>query len=215
MNRFERVLTGILSILLLAVAALALLLWQRGGIGSPPPLPTVNAAVAPTPDIVRSTALLAFSSAQAEARAWQPDARLVSATATWTQGASREDLLSGMATWDFTFESPGAGTVAILTVIEGDARLINERPASQTISVQDVSGWRVDSPAAVARAMQEGGEAFLNRAGVTTLTASLSTARTEDRIEWLVSLISKYTGDAFTVRIDATSGDVIAADDLS
>lgn len=210
MNKLERILATFLGILLLTVVTLALLLWQRPGIGAPPPLPVVDAAVAPTPAIERSTALLAHSSAQVEALAWQPDARLVQAEATWTQGASDEDLLNGKATWNFTFDSPAAGAFVIISVIENEARLIAENSSTQEISVREVSGWQIDSPEAVARMMQEGGEAFLRNAGTTTMTASLSTARAEDRIEWFVSLISMYTGDSFNARIDATSGDVVA-----
>lgn len=212
MSKAERLLAALLGILLLAVVILALLLWQRPGIGAPPSLPVVDAPVAPTPSIERNTALLAYSSAQTEALAWQPDARLVQAEATWTQGASGEDLLNGKATWNFTFDSPSAGAFVIISVIDDEARLIAENSSAQAINVHEVSGWQVDSPQAVARMMQEGGEAFLRNAGVTTMTASLSTARAEDKIEWFVSLISMYTGNSFNARIDATSGDIIAVE---
>lgn len=210
MSKLERLLAALLSILLLAVVILALLLWQRPGFGAPPPLSVVDAPAEPTPSIERSTALLAFSSAQAEALAWQPDARLIQASATWSQGASSDDLLKGTATWDFTFDSPAAGAAVIISVIENEARIIIERQVTQELNVRDVSGWQVDSPQAVALMMQAGGEVFLRGAGATTMTASLSTAGTEGRVEWFVSLISMYTAGSFNARIDATSGDIIA-----
>ena len=215
MNRLERILAGTLGILLITVVALALLFWLRPGIGAPPPLPTVDAPVAPTPGLARSTALLAFSSARTAAQSWQPDAQLVQAAATWTQGASREELLSGMATWDFTFISPAAGAMAVISVIEDEARIVAERSVAQEPVMQDVSGWQVDSPDAIARMMQEGGEAFLRGAGTTTMTASLSTATEHGQIEWFVSLISKYRGDSFTARLNADSGEIIAVENGS
>lgn len=212
MSRLEWFLTGLLGLLLVVVLVMGLLLWlQPGmGIGTAPPLPTVDAPVAPTPSLPRDTALLAFTTAQTEARTWQSDAALVQASATWTQGAPREDLLSGMATWDFTFISPSAGAVAVFSVVDEDAQLIAENELQREVTVQDVSSWRLDSPQAIARVMEEGGEAFLGGAGTSTMTASLHTGRHPDKIEWFISLISKYSGESFTARIDATSGDVLA-----
>lgn len=215
MSRLEWILTGVLGLLLVVVLVMGLLLWLRPGIGTAPPLPTVDAPVAATPSLVRNTALLAFSSAQAEAQAWQPDAQLVQASATWTQGAGREDLLSGRATWDFTFISPSADATAVFSVIEDEPQLIAENDLQRDVAVQDVSGWRLDSPDAIARVMEEGGEAFLRGAGTTTMKASLDTARHPDKIEWFISLISKYSGNSFTARIDATSGDVLAIETSS
>lgn len=215
MNRFERILTAFLAILLIAVLALGALVWLRPGIGMAPPLPDLTAPVAPTPSLARNTALLAFSAARAEAQSWQPDAQLVQAAATWTQGASREDLVKGTATWDFTFYSPAAGAVAVISVIEDEPRLITERAVSQALTLPDISGWRLDSPDAVARALQQGGEDFMRSAGATTMTASLSTARTEGKIEWFISLISKYSGDSFTMRLDASNGELLAVESSS
>lgn len=212
MTKLEWILTGTLGVLVVIVGALALLLWQRPGIGAAPPLPVVDAPVAPTPALARSTALLAFSTARAAAQAWQPDAQLAHAAATWTQGARKEDLLTGMATWDFTFVSPAAGALTVVSVIEDEAKLIAERSIAEAPALQDVSGWRIDSPRAVAQLMEAGGEAFLLGSGTTTMTASLSTAQENGQIEWFISLISKYTGDSFTVRLNATSGDLIAVE---
>lgn len=207
MSRLEWILAAILSILLIAVVGLGLALWLRPGIGTAPPLPTVDAPVASTPGIARNTAILSYSIARAAARDWQPDARLARASATWTQGASREELLSGRATWDFTFFSTGAGTMAIISVIEEEAVLITEQAVDQEPALADVSGWQVDSPDAVTRLMQEGGEAFLRGAGVTTLTATLNAARENGQIEWFLSLIPEYSGESLTMRINASNGE--------
>lgn len=216
MSRLEWILTGLLGLLLVVVLAMGLLLWlQPGiGIGAAPPLPTVevDAPVAPTPDLPRDTALLAFTTAQVKAQSWQSDAVLVQASATWTQGAPRDDLLNGMATWDFTFMSPSAGAVAIFSVVDEEVKLIAENDLQQELTLQDVSGWRLDSPQAIARMMEEGGASFLGGAGTSTMTASLHTGRHPDKIEWFISLISKYSGESFTARIDATSGDVLAVE---
>ncbi len=215
MSRLERFLIGLLGVLLIAVLILGVLLWLSPGIGAAPALPVANVPVAPTPSFARNTALAAFDKARQEAGRWQADAQLVQTSATWTQGAAIEDLSKGVATWDFTFFSPAAASLAVITVIEDDARIMTERSAAQTIVTQDVGQWRLDSPEAVARTLQEGGEAFLRSAGVSTMTASLSTAGSEGHIEWFVSLLSKQTGESFTVRLDASNGDILAVESTS
>ncbi len=147
---------------------MGLLLWLRPGIGTAPPLPTVDAPVAPTPSLARNTALLAFSSAEAEARAWQPDARLVQASATWTQGAGREDLLSGRASWDFTFISPSAGATAVFSVIEDEPQLIAENDLQREVAVQASRAPRprVAVPRTARRAARVRQAAVSRRAGI-------------------------------------------------
>lgn len=209
MNRLEWVLAGLLGLLLITVVGLGLMLWLRPDIGTVP-LPAVDAVdapLAPTPGISRNTAMLSFSVAQATAREWQRDARLARASAVWAQGASREDMLNGRATWDFTFLSPEAGSMALISVVEDQAKFMSEQTANQVPALADVSGWQVDSPDAVARVMEEGGEAFLRSAGASTMTATLNTAAENGRIEWFISLISKYSGESFTMRINASSGE--------
>jgi hypothetical protein len=67
----------------------------------------------------------------------------------------------------------------------------------------------LDSPDAVKQFLEEQGESFMASAGVTTLTMMLSTDNQNDRIEWLVSLYATQTGGSLTMRIDATSGEIL------
>jgi hypothetical protein len=156
--------------------------------------------------------MLAYNAARDQATSWESDAQLVQASATWPQGASLEEMLAGMAIWDFTFLSPSSGAAAIISVTEDEARVIGERSVPQELALQDVSGWQVDSPDAIARLMQEGGETFLRDAGATTMTASLSLTTERGHIEWFVSLISRYRGDSFSVRVNASNGEVTAVE---
>lgn len=211
MSKLEWILSGILGLLLITIVGFSLLLSQRPGIGASIAVNDVSGASELM--IERNTALLAFSSAQAAALDWHPDARLVEANATWGQEADRQQLSSGKGDWTFTFESPSSEAVAIFSVLDNEARLLTEYASTQQIELLDVTGWQVDSPEAVARMLEEGGDTFMRTAGTTTMTASLTTASQDGRIVWFISLIAMDSGDAFSIRMDATSGETINIED--
>lgn len=218
MNRLEWIL-GILLVLLLAVVAvLSLLFWfrpQETRQAGPPNSATVIAArageIAPTPIFEGRTAKVAYAAAQQTAVSWQSDALLLSASATWPQGATVPELANGASTWGFTFYSPGSNQLATISVVENEATLVSTAAATESQSPLLVTGWNVDSQEAVRALLQEGGETFMREAGVTVLTMNLLADNQQgaNRIEWLVALIGTQNGRALTMRIDATSGDVI------
>jgi hypothetical protein len=216
MSRLEWVLGIALVVLLGIVIVLSLLFWfqpEAPSVSLSPNSATIIAAgaddIAPTSTFTGQTARVAFASAQTIATAWRDDAALLSATATWPQGRQTQELLGGETTWGFTFYSPGAGALALISVIEGQATLISETASKAPSRPLDVAGWQLDSPDAVKQFLEEQGESFMASAGVTTLTMMLSTDNQNDRIEWLVSLYATQTGGSLTMRIDATSGEIL------
>jgi hypothetical protein len=58
----------------------------------------------------------------------------------------------------------------------------------------------------------QGGAEFMTSNGVTTLTMMLSTGNENGRIEWLVSLFGDQTLNSLTMRIDATTGEILEND---
>jgi hypothetical protein len=57
--------------------------------------------------------------------------------------------------------------------------------------------------------LNEGGATFVNDEGPTTLIMTLTTANPSGRIEWFTSLFAAQSGNSFTMRLDATSAEVL------
>lgn len=221
MNRLEWILGIVLVVLLIAAAGLAVMLWLRPQQQTAPPgtHPEVAAYVndvAPLPSTSGQTAKMAFVAAQEKTKEWQPDAILISTTATWPQGAKPDYVEQGTSDWAFTFHSPSAVSNATVTVVNGQTTLIPGN-SNDKLQLLESSSWRVDSPDAVAKVLAEGGKDFMDKEGITILSMTLVTndPYKNGRLEWLASVFGTQTGNSYTMRIDAASGDVIEIQDTS
>lgn len=214
MNRLEWILGILLVVLLGVVAVLAVMFWIRPD-ASGPPANSATAiaqranAIAPTPPFAGQTAKVAYAAALQKAQEWHDDAILVNASATWPQGTSQQDLLAGTTTWGFSFYSPQAASLATISVVDNQASLVSETAHQQPAPPLEASGWNLDSRDAIQQFLSEGGVNFIGNNGITTLTAMLSLDNPNNRIEWLLSLFATQTERSFTMRIDATSGEVL------
>lgn len=217
MNRLEWGLGIVLVILLIVVAVFSVLLWfnpnSAAQVAGTPSSATVVAArgnqIAPTPIFAGQTARVAFVAAQSTATTWQSDATLLNASATWPQGANATDLLTGETTWSFTFYSPQAGQTALISVVENEAELLSTSDYQPTSAVLNAAGWQLDSKDVIEQFLNQGGEQFISSNGVTTLTTMLTTNNEANRIEWFISLFGDQTGASMSMRIDATSGEIL------
>ncbi len=215
MNRLEWILGIVLVVLLIAVAVVSLLFWfgprQTATVQTQDPLLEQALKIEPTSVYEGNTAKVAYAAAQNEAQVWQADAELLNASATWPQGASAQQMLDGETSWGFTFYSPSAQEVAVISVVEDEAALISTGPHTQKNPVLNVSGWNLDSQEVIRSLLEAGGNDFINQEQVTTLTTALFTDDQEQngRMEWQASLISLANGRALTLRIDATSGEIL------
>lgn len=221
MNRLEWILGIVLIVLLIAVAGLAVILWLRPQQQTSPPgtHPEVAAYVndvAPLPNTSGQTAKMAFVAAQEKTKEWQPDAILISTTATWPQGAKPDYVKQGTSDWAFTFHSPSTVSNATVTVVNGQTTLIPGN-SNDKLQLLESSSWRVDSPDAVAKVLSEGGKDFMDKEGITILSMTLVTNDPNEngRLEWFASVFGTQTGNSYTMRIDAASGDVIEIQDTS
>ncbi|WP_420630387.1 hypothetical protein [Candidatus Leptofilum sp.] len=220
MNRLEWILGIILVVLLVVVAVLSLTFWFRND-RTAVPAPSFNSAttiaqraddIAPTPEYDGRSAIIAYAAAQETALAWQPDAQILTAQATWPQGATAQQLREGETSWGFTFYSPSAQKIAVFSVVEDNVALVSEGDHQQTEPLLSASGWNLDSDEAIKAFLAGGGNRFLNEGGVATLTMALMASDIEEngRLEWQISLFSLQTGQAFTMRLDATSGEILS-----
>ena len=121
------------------------------------------------------------------------------------------ELRQGETTWGFTFYSAQAQQIAILSVVEDTAVVVSEGPHQQENPVLSATGWNVDSKEAIETLLANGGYSFLENSGVATLTMALFADDQEKngRMEWQLSLFSLQSNQALTVRLDATSGEVL------
>lgn len=194
--------------LLIVVAGLAISLWIRPN--AAPGLTAQTAVIAPTPVYEGQTAMVAAIVAKEKAQTWQPDAVLYRASATWLQSNDIEALNSGASAWDFTFYSPAARTIASTSVADNVPNAIVAGQNEVALNPLDiVGGWKIDSAEAVRILMEQGGREFAAREGVTAMVMTMTTDNGNGRLEWLVGLFSPQNDNSLTVRLDATSGDVI------
>ncbi|MEZ4589965.1 MAG: hypothetical protein R3D55_02285 [Chloroflexota bacterium] len=220
MNRLEWILGIILVVLLLVVGALSLTFWFRNDRTAVSP-PVANSAttiaqraddIAPTPAYDGRSAITAYAQARNAAINWQPDAQIVTAQATWPQGATAEQIRQGQESWGFTFYSPAAQKIGVFSVVEDEAQFVSEGDHEAAEPLLSASGWNLDSDEAIGTFLAGGGGRFLNEGGVATLTMALLANDVEGngRLEWQISLFSLQTGNAFTMRLDATSGEILS-----
>ncbi len=203
MNRFEWILGGLLVVLLVIVGGLAFMLWYR------PAAPEM--VIQPAEALLEGgqTALSALAAASNQAKVWQPDAQLLTATATWSAQDGRS-YSSGAASWAFTYYSPGETAVAQISVVENTPSPPLVSQADIPLTPMDISGgWKIDSPQAVTQIMENGGADFLSNKSSTSISLSLNTVGGNGRMEWLVSLFDEQSEDFIAMRLDATSGEVL------
>lgn len=221
MNRLEWILGIILVLLLVVVGALSLTFWFRND-RTAVSAPASNSAaiiadraddIAPTPTFDGRSAIVAYAAAQNTAVAWQPDAQLFNAQATWPQGSTADELRQGKTSWGFTFYSPAAQQIAIFSVVEDAVSLVSQGEHVQTDPLLQASGWNLDSQDAIDIFLANGGSAFMAEAGVSTLTMALMASDGEEngRLEWQMTLFSHQSGQVFTLQVDATSGEILSS----
>ncbi len=142
------------------------------------------------------------------ATAWQGDARLVSASADWL-GPTAENLEDQEAPWSFNFYSPEARKVYAVVVSEGQARGVRASQVPRDLNPAPVEGWQIDSPAALATWLANGGRDFLARYPQAQVSAQLRFPSDSPNPLWTVRGLDEQSSAHFMVKIDATSGTII------
>jgi hypothetical protein len=157
------------------------------------------------PDIPQSARSLYLRADQA-ARSWQADARLVSATASWS--FAQVDDLSGAVDWTFQFYSPETHQLYVVSVGEELVAPITDMLSPYELPVVSIEDWRVDSHQALGTWLTEGGAAFLKGSSVVDVSASLRHSQ-QQRLEWSVVGVVRDSQTFHLVRVDASSGQVV------
>ena len=142
------------------------------------------------------------------ATAWQSDARLVSASADWP-GPTAETLEDQEVPWSFNFYSPAARKVYAIAVSGGQARGVRESWVPRDLNPATVGGWQIDSPAALATWLANGGSDFLTRYPQAEVSAQLRFPSDSPTPLWTVWGADEQSSAHFAVKVDAASGAIV------
>jgi hypothetical protein len=168
-----------------------------------------SAAPRPTPSRPVRTAQEAYPPAVEVARAWQPDARLSHASGAWGSGVSPQELLEGETTWGFHFISAGARQFCVVSVVGGQAWVIESGRIPRVPILLEVADWHVDSPQALSIFFDHGGRDFLAAHADADVHLRLLTRVENETLLWLAVGLSASDGLAHTVPVDAVTGAVV------
>jgi hypothetical protein len=168
-----------------------------------------SAVPRPTHSQPARTTQQAYPLAVEVARAWQPDARLSHASGAWGSGVSPQELLEGETTWGFHFISAGARQFCVVSVVGGQARVIESGSIPRAPILLEVADWHVDSPQALSIFLDHGGRDFLAAHADADVHLRLLTSVENGTLLWLAVGLSASDGLAHTVPVDAVTGAVV------
>lgn len=155
------------------------------------------------------TAKEAYPVALEVAQAWQADAQLVSATASW-RDLTAEQLLEEDASWGFTFFAPQARQIRIVSVTGQGAEGVESIDVPPTVRIADVALWEVDSPQVLRLFLDHGARDFLTQHPGATVTLRLGPEEGGERVVWLAFGIYSADRSTMTLQVDASTGEVIS-----
>jgi hypothetical protein len=169
--------------------------------GQPGPQPTH------TVTFVQITGLGQYAPAQAAAQEWAADAQLVSANATWPRVISKEQV-GEPAVWTYRFYSPAKARLFFVTVDPAGQVQTIEHVAPVTLPPATIAAdnWLVDSPAALALWLDNGGAKMLGSNPGLELLIQLRSVTNNPNPVWLVAGLNNQSEEVYTVIIDASQG---------
>jgi hypothetical protein len=197
MTRTEWLLGGILAMLLLAAAALAVNhYWQ------PTTAMAGLPAATPRPQL---SAQRAYAAAEPVARHWAIDANLIFANTTWEPGG---EWRHGESDWTFTFYSAAKSATALVAVTGESGRLISKRETDQAWPATDLQQWQVDSPAFMEQFLSTDGAALLEdeTAAQTNLFLTL---RAVEPMTWEALALDEASERGFSLHASARNGQIL------
>lgn len=205
-------LSGVLSLACVSVlAVIFLVLGYHPATGS---LPQTASQPGPQPThtvtFAKITGLGQYSLAQAAAQSWAADAQLVSANATWPKVISK-DQVGEPTIWTYRFYSPAKARFFFVTVDPAGQLQTIEHVAPVTLPPTTIAAdnWLIDSPAALALWLDNGGAKMLGGNPGLELLIQLRGQGDNPNPVWLVAGLNNQTEEVHTVIIDANQGVVI------
>lgn len=174
---------------------------QAAAVTPPGPQPTH------TVSFVQVTGLSQYTLVNAAAQSWAGDAQLISANATWPKVISREQV-GEPTTWTYRFYSPAKARLFFALVSpEGEIETIEHVvPVTLPPTPIETDGWLIDSPAALAIWLDNGGAKVLGSNPGLEMVIQLRRVANNPNPVWLVAGLNNQTEQIHTVSIDANQG---------
>src|SRR5574341_561286 len=198
------VLIGIILLVvgLIAVCAIAVILF----LSSQPPQPQAQAPAGAPPDLAVPTAREAYPPAVELIRQEDAGAELASAAGAWTPVIASGNLENGRTGWTFHFYLPATNRMAWVTVGRDlSARVVKIEDWETPPALLDDQSWRVDSPQAVAEALDTC-RPTLDANANAEVEARLSLAAANRALIWEIHVSAPDNDNANCgVRVDATT----------
>jgi hypothetical protein len=151
------------------------------------------------------TARNLYGQAQGAALAWQPDAALVSAAATWPFAGL--DDFSRPVDWTYQFYSPATGRISVINVGHEGVTPVRETLSPYRLPTIDVNQWRVDSHTALNVWLNRGGGPFLKSQAVVDVSIRLSRPAddaADGAAVWTIVGVDESGQDTYTERVSGS-----------
>ena len=209
MKRTDWIIAGFLAVLILAVLGGFLIFWlqsqaQANALATGGEVSYERGSVT----VAGITADDAFQIANASAIQWQPDAQLITASATIVRFDKLEDIYSGRTNWNIVYYSFSTSSVATFAVTQAGATLLSDKAVDFVPRTIDQSVITLNSGQAMSLAMANGGDTLF--VGDAQRVAHLRLERKEEgRTEWQIAIENETAGLNGIFRIDAATGELI------
>ena len=151
---------------------------------------------------------VAHEKAQTWAGGWQSDAQLVGAVTRW-QLTGGDCLTPYRPSWSFSFYSPAAGQVQMITVDSGGVHPIRRVSVSKAPAPVEAD-WSLDCGDLLFTFMAYGGDEFIREHAHVNLHFRLS-GQDAGRPIWHLSAIAPEARRSFVIGVDALSRQVVPA----
>jgi len=149
------------------------------------------------------TARTAYDVARPAVLRWAEDSRLVGLSGTWD---SATNYLNGEGDWSLLFYSPSQSSVALVSVVEGSAAVVDTHGVMQQPQLQMIELWRLDSPEVIKLLKRNGGDEFLRGQPQAGLALSLSLV---GQSAWSARLINQESRRILQAQFNADDGELI------
>jgi hypothetical protein len=209
-------LTGVLSFACFSMITVALLILRFQSAQAEPVTvigPTSTPGPQPTHTVthVALTGLSQYPLAEAEARRWAGDARLVAASTNWP-GVLGVDQIGLPGSWSYRFYSPGKERLYIVRVEpDGQVEAVEHRvKITVPPDLLETGTWAIDSPTALATWLDYGGAELVRRNPGLEVLIQLRSLANHPQPVWMVVGTDKRTQDIHVVVIDAVEGAVLS-----
>ncbi len=150
-----------------------------------------------------------YPAAITEAQDWQTDVQLVSATASWSNVESEDDLQQAVA-WGYSFLSPQTRQVRVISVTPDGSEQAQTLDATAKTRGVDAGLWQVDSEQVLRLFLDNGGRDFMAQHPGATITLRVGLDESGERLLWYAMGIYSPERATLVVTVDATTGELLS-----